>query len=270
VVSPKIQKPTAVFQPVQEAYTQALKLVNSSEAELKDTISAIADAVEELDKLEALASEQTANVAEHRADMLIKYAAMHETSQALSKVPPVAVCNAAPAPACSLLTESCMDDMAKLRSLLGTGLVGQDNPALQEADKMFQKIMDECSVIKPELNLSPPNTASGGTTGVVVVADAVVDPSIMVDTEPGGKLYRPPPEQSSSADERDTVRKKAKDRTDAARSWANTDDDDLIPMLEETPGWRDAAVPDGLEPEPTSPAPSDDGKTPMAAVAETG
>jgi hypothetical protein len=215
VVTPKIQKPTAEFQPFQEAYTQALKLVNISEAELKDTISEIADAVTELDRLEELANIQTAKVAEHKADMLKKHTAMHETSRRLSKVPAVAVCVAAPAPACSLLTESCMVDMEKMRSLLNlVGLASQDNPDLQEASSMFKKIMDECIVIKPEPILSPPKAESGGTTGVS--SAAIVDPSAMADTAIGGKLYREP-DQSASADERDHARKKAKSKSGAAK-----------------------------------------------------
>ena len=260
VVTPKIQKPTAEFQPFQEAYTQALKLVNISEAELKDTISEIADAVTELDRLEELANIQTAKVAEHKADMLKKHTAMHETSRRLSKVPAVAVCVAAPAPACSLLTESCMVDMEKMRSLLNlVGLASQDNPDLQEASSMFKKIMDACTVIKPEPNLSPPKAESGGTTGVS--AAAVVDPSVMADTAIGGKLYREP-DQSASADERDHARKKAKSKSGAAKEkWAETTDDDAI--LEETDNFGgDAAA--SLDIVPTSPAPSDDGADKIA------
>jgi hypothetical protein len=141
-----------------------------------------------------------------------------------------------------------MDEMSKFQTLLSSGLAGQaGNADLAAAETVFKKIMENVSVIKP--NLSSPIDA-GGHPG----AAAEVCPS-MADTTPGGKLFRDP---ENSSEERERSRKKVKARTDSVRAaWAETTDDATVETL--TFGGAEnggAAAP--LELEPTSPAQSDD------------
>ena len=182
----KTQKPSTDWQPFQEASTHALKMVQEGQAELNEAMAELQTAASEVDRLDALADSQSAELIQLKEIMLEKHAAMHEKSHVLSKVPARSI-----DPACTLATETFMAKMAECQTILNTFATNalqqgsHMDPELQKAANLVKESMESVEPLHSQPTLSSPSNPQTGGPKV-----STEDCPSMEDDEDGGKVFR--------------------------------------------------------------------------------